>query len=667
MTLTGTVLILDDSLTVRMDLVEAFTQAGWRTAPCATAAQAWEVLAGSHVDAIVLDVLLPDADGVDVLHDLRGRPDTSSVPVLMLSTEAQVKDRIRGLRTGADEYVGKPYDSAYLVARAQELVHHPAVSAGSASAASTVLVIAPASPIRDALQHALDAAGHAIVVTATGMEGLRVAAARRADAVVVDGALPDIEATTVIRRLRLDAALRGAFCLLVTRSNDVSVHLYALESGADAFSRDDDPVEVIAAKVSAALRQATAGSPLGTTSLLAPKKILSIGAGSSLPALLTDRVRGEGYDVVPAGSGADALELLAIQSVDCILLQADASAAGQDALQLCRRIKSVPELRDIPLLLLSRADDQELMVDALAAGADDYLRADGDFEVLAARIRAQLRRKQLQDEHRQIRETLLRKEIDATQARAQARIAETRAAMVEELERKNQELETFSYSVSHDLRAPLRTVGGFTSMLVESLDEYLDDTARHYVDRINGGLRRMTEMIDDLLELSRVGRAPVQCADVDLAELAGAVLADLAAADPERKVITTVQSPLHAYADRRLMQNVLENLLGNAWKFTAHASHPTIEVGSETGYTDAGDEMTLYVIRDNGDGFDMGRAQKLFSPFQRFHHQTDFPGTGIGLATVHRIIDRHGGRVWADAQPGQGATFRFTLRPRPPL
>ncbi len=662
MALTGTVLILDDSLTVRMDLVEAFTEAGWRTAPCATAAQAWEVLATGHIDAIVLDVLLPDADGVDVLHALRAQPATASVPVLMLSTEAQVKDRIRGLQTGADEYVGKPYDSAYLVARAQELVHQPA-PCGTVSQASAVLVIASSPDVREPLEKALGGSGHTVVAAATGLEGLRVAAAHRADAVIVHGALPDMEGTTVIRRLRLDAALRGAFCLLLARSDDVSAQLHALESGADAFAREDEPIEMIAAKVSAALRQTSQGSLVGTASLLAPKKILAIGGGDSLPALLTDRVRGEGYDVVPAQTGGEALELLAIQTVDCILLQVgETGEPDDDGLQLCRRIKSVPELRDVPLLLLSNHDGQQLMVDALAVGADDYVRTGGDFEVLAARIRAQLRRKQLQEEHRQIRETLLRKEIEATQARAQAQIAQTRAAMVEELERKNQELEAFSYSVSHDLRAPLRTVGGFTSMLVESLGDHLDETGQHYVDRINSGLRRMTEMIDDLLELSRVGRAPVQRGDVDLAEVAHSVLADLATGDPGRTVIGAVQSPLQVFADRRLIRNVFENLLGNAWKFTAHAAQARIEVGAEI---TADEEDTVYFIRDNGDGFDMAHAQKLFSPFQRLHHQSDFPGTGIGLATVHRIIDRHGGRVWADAQPGAGATFRFTLPAQP--
>ena len=166
----------------------------------------------------------------------------------------------------------------------------------------------------------------------------------------------------------------------------------------------------------------------------------------------------------------------------------------------------------------------------------------------------------------------------------------------------------------------------------------------------------MTEMIDDLLELSRVGRAQLRRAEVDLGALAGTILDDLAAGEPAREVSVIIGTPLIASADPRLIRNVLENLLGNAWKFTAKTAKATVEVGSQQG-----DETTLYFVRDNGDGFDLTRAGRLFTPFQRLHLQSDFPGTGIGLATVRRIIDRHTGQVWAEAEVGQGATFWFTL------
>jgi two-component system NtrC family sensor kinase len=657
--LTGgrTVLILDDSLTVRMDLVEAFTTAGWAAVPCATAAQAWEFLAGSVVvDVLVLDVLLPDADGVDVLRTLRTDPATKTLPVLMLSSEAQVKDRIRGLQTGADEYVGKPYDSAYLVARAEELVRaRGGEVVGASTGRQRILVIDDSATVRQMMLEALEGAGYEVLPAGSGLEGLRLAAGSQVDAVVVDGGLPDIDGATVIRRLRLDATLRGLPCLLLTDSEDVSAELGALDAGADAFVRKGADPSVVLAKLSAALRRASTGTPvLDTASLLGPKKILAIGGDAVLLASLADRVRGEGYDVVPAPSGEEALELLTFQPADCILLQ----LTGQDesVLPMCRRIKSAPGVRDVPLVLIGFDAHPNAMIEALAAGADDYVLATGDVQVLAARIRAQLRRRQLQDEHRLLRETLLRQQIEATEARAVAEIAQTKAAMVEELERKNLELEAFSYSVSHDLRAPLRTVDGFVRVLSESLSEHLDEDGTRYVSRIRGEVTRMNEMIDDLLELSRVGRAQLRRGDVDLAALAGVILADLAAGAPERHVTVVIEADLRASADPRLIRNVFENLLGNAWKFTAKTVEATVEVGSEQG-----ERGRVYFIKDNGNGFDMARADRLFGAFQRFHSQSDFPGTGIGLATVHRIVDRHGGQVWAEAEVGRGATFRFTL------
>jgi len=654
-----TVLILDDSLTVRMDLVEAFTTTGWTTAPCATAAQAWEFLAGNVVDVVVLDVLLPDADGVDILRALRTDPATATLPVLMLSSEAQVKDRIRGLRTGADEYVGKPYDSAYLVARAEELVR---VRSGSRSDETEglprILVIDDSATVRQMLREALERNGYEMLAAASGLEGLRLAAAARVDAVVVDGGLPDIDGATVIRRLRLDAALRGLPCLLLTGSDDAGAELGALDAGADAFVRKDADPSVVLAKLSAALRRASEGTPiLDTASLLGPKKILAIGGDATLLASLASMLRGEGYDVVPAHSGDEALELLTFEAMDCILLQL--SDRDESGLEMCRRIKSAPGVRDVPLVLMAVDTDPRAMIEALAAGAEDYVLPTGDVQVLAARIRAQLRRRQLQDEYRLLRETLLHQQIEAAEARAAAEIALTKAAMVEELERKNLELEAFSYSVSHDLRAPLRTVDGFTRALSESL-EHLDEKGTRYVERIHGEVARMNEMIDDMLELSRIGRAQLRRGDVDLATLAGVILADLAAGAPERQVTVVIDAQLRASADPRLIRNVFENLLGNAWKFTAKTAAAIVEVGCEQS-----DQGVTYFVRDNGDGFNMARAERLFSPFQRFHSQADFPGTGIGLATVHRIVDRHGGQVWAEAEVGQGATFRFTLPPNP--
>jgi light-regulated signal transduction histidine kinase (bacteriophytochrome) len=276
--------------------------------------------------------------------------------------------------------------------------------------------------------------------------------------------------------------------------------------------------------------------------------------------------------------------------------------------------------------------------------------------VLKARLRAQLRRKHFEDENRRMREELLQRDYEASEARAARALAEARAELAIELERKNRELEAFSYSVSHDLRAPLRSIDGFSQALIEDYAEKLDAEGVSYLKRIRSGAQRMGELIDDLLALARVSRAELHSSRIDLGALAESVIAELQRSAPTRIVEVSIEPGLVTDADRRLMLVALENLLGNAWKFTSKREHAQIAVGKQPGEHD-----TTFFVRDNGAGFDMRYASKLFSPFQRLHSIEDFTGTGIGLATVYRVIDRHGGRVWAQSAPDQGATFFFTL------
>lgn len=653
--MTDTVLIVDDSLTVRMDLAEAFEGAGFRPLPCATAADARAALAREPISIVILDVILPDGDGVELLEELRARDSGTATVVLMLSSEAEVKDRIRGLATGADEYVGKPYDTGYVVAKARDLLRGR--RAGGGAERPKILLVDDSVTFREALREALVAAGYDVIVASTGEEGLRAAAVQRPSAIVVDGVLPGIDGAGVIRRIRLDAALRGVTCVLLTGSEGEGAELRALDAGADAFVRKEEDMEVILARLAAAVRAAAVAPAEQTASLLGPKKILAVDDSATYLHQLGDALRGEGYDVVLARSGEEALELLAVQMVDCILL--DLLMPGLGGHDTCRRIKAAPIVRDTPLIILTALDDREAMIESLGAGADDYISKSSDMQVLKARVRAQIRRKQFEDENRRIREELLHKELEAAEARAARELAETRAALVEELESKNAELEAFSYSVSHDLRAPLRTIDGFSAALVEDLGEELDERAIDHLRRVRAAARRMGELIDDLLAFSRVGRAELHRTTVDVTSLATEVLDDLRRGDESRHVDVIVEPGMTANADPRLLRVVLENLLGNAWKFSSKTERARIEVA-----TTVRDGARVFQVGDNGAGFEMAYAQKLFHPFQRLHGESEFPGTGIGLATIRRIVERHGGRVWAEASVGNGALFSFTLPAR---
>jgi PAS domain S-box-containing protein len=222
-----------------------------------------------------------------------------------------------------------------------------------------------------------------------------------------------------------------------------------------------------------------------------------------------------------------------------------------------------------------------------------------------------------------------------------------------QLEEANAELEAFSYSVSHDLRSPLRGIDGWSAALEEDYGSSLDQTASGYLHRVRGEAQRMGTLIDSLLQLARVGRAEMTREDLDLSELAGATTARLAEANPGRTFEFSIQSGLQAKGDRRLIEIALGNLLDNACKYTSKRDVARIEFGRSPD--------SSFFVRDNGAGFDMAYASKLFAPFQRMHKTSEFPGTGIGLATVQRIVAKHGGKIWADAAPGVGAVFYFTL------
>ncbi|HEY5601507.1 MAG TPA: ATP-binding protein [Gammaproteobacteria bacterium] len=225
-----------------------------------------------------------------------------------------------------------------------------------------------------------------------------------------------------------------------------------------------------------------------------------------------------------------------------------------------------------------------------------------------------------------------------------------------ELQDKNQELESFAYSVSHDLRSPLRAIDGFSRILQEDYEELLDQEGNANLSRIRQASQRMGNLIDDLLELSRINRSEIVRRKIDLSAKIQAVIDRLKNAEPERTVDFNIQSGVNIYADDTLMDVVIVNLIGNAWKYTTKKSNARIEFGESSKNGE-----TVYFIRDNGVGFDMKYVDKLFGAFQRLVGYDEYPGTGIGLATVQRVISRHGGRVWAEGDPGKGATFYFTL------
>lgn len=315
----------------------------------------------------------------------------------------------------------------------------------------------------------------------------------------------------------------------------------------------------------------------------------------------------------------------------------------------------------MPTIVLTGNNDVGLAIRAVQAGAQDYLiKAEIAPSPLLRAVQYAIERKRNEEELLRLQEQLatdLQKEVDERTAELRKR-TEALEAATRKLEETNRDLEAFTYSVSHDLRAPLRTIDGFSRLLVETYEKELNPTAADYLARVRKAAGRMSELINDMLSLSRVGRQEMRIAEVDLTALVRRICEELRQRDPARAVEFVVAPDVSARGDAALLRILLENLLDNAWKFTSRHATAKIEFGV---YGDERDRT--YFVRDDGAGFDPQYKDKLFVPFQRLHTVTEFEGTGIGLATVQRIVKRHGGTLNVESAVERGASFFFTLEP----
>ena len=364
-------------------------------------------------------------------------------------------------------------------------------------------------------------------------------------------------------------------------------------------------------------------------------------------------LQGLGQTLIRAESGREALKWLLTHDFAVILL--DVKMPDMDGFETAALIRQRDKSRNTPIIFLTAADKTHTeAVRGYAVGAVDYLVKPVVPEFVRSKVSVFVELAKKNEQLRRQAELLRESEQAARE------LAETRAELVSDLEHKNRELESFSYAVSHDLRAPLRRIEAFGRAVLESQGDKLDENGRRFLDRIQEASRQMSQLIDDVLYLSKVSRAEVRQQEIDLSALVETILERLREAERGRTVETRVRPGVIVVGDGRLLRIALTNLLENAWKFTAREPAPRIEFGMLT----AMGEPT-YFVRDNGAGFDMTYVDRLFGPFQRLHLASEFPGSGIGLATVQRIIHRLGGRVWAEGVVGQGATFSFTLgRPR---
>jgi signal transduction histidine kinase len=532
-----------------------------------------------------------------------------------------------------------------VIARARELLRLPRRDREEA----TVLVVDDSPTFREQLRGALEQRGHHVLLAGSAEEGLRLAAAHRPSAMLVDATLPAMDGHALIRRIRLDEALRGTRCLLLTAQEGERVELNALDSGADAFARKEESLDTLLARLAALLRGArTRRSELPSSP--APQRLLLVDASAAEPEARVGVLRDEGFDVALARSASEAIELLVLQRIDCILL--DWGQTPRGGAEICRSIKAAPGAREIPLLVLSSDDGGGTLLDALGEGADDVIARSADAEVLLARIRARLRRRLFEEESRQVREDLLR---------SQQRVAESSAArqIAEAASRAKSE---FLSAMSHELRTPLNAILGFAQLLARDRREPLSERHQQRVQQILDGGKHLLRLIEDILDLSRIEASGVSISiqRVEVMPRLQEVLANLsllaAQSSLELRVACELRELPPIAADPTRFTQILMNLGSNAIKYNRPNGSVLFEVSLP------GADRLRVRVRDTGLGIPEELQDRLFQPFQRMGQEAGpIEGTGIGLVITRELARRMHGDVGFRSASGVGSEFWVDL------
>ena len=375
-------------------------------------------------------------------------------------------------------------------------------------------------------------------------------------------------------------------------------------------------------------------------------------------------------------SAEEALSAMKIEKPDLII--SDIIMPGMNGYDFCKIVKSSPEYSGIPVILLTSLQDPHDIIRGLQAGSDNFITKPYEDQYLVSRIQYLLINKdirnsgnsemymdllfrgekyQINSDKRQILDLLLSVYEAAIQRNEELVAVKSRLEKANsDLLQANQDLDAFSHTVSHDLRSPLSVIHGFAHLLLDNEQSTLSEEEKSYISIIKDSALSMSQLITDLLNFSQSGKSTVNKESIDLTELVQEVCSTLSNREEYKRVTFNIEEGLTTRADRSLLRIVLDNLIGNACKYSSKSEIPTVTFGRKDYFG-----QNVYFVKDYGVGFNMSKAEKLFQPFQRFHSEMEFSGTGVGLSTVKRIIDRHEGQIWAESEEGKGATFNFTL------
>jgi len=622
------VLIIDDSLTVRMDLDEAFQAASWATVMCSSGSAAREALWQEQFDCIILDVLLPDTSGPDLLAELRRHPATAGIPVILLSTEAEVAGQLKGLAVGADDYAGKPYDRERVVSQARQLAGRTGGSEPP-PARATILAVDDSLTYLNALAEQLHKDNYSVVLARSGPEALALLQARPVDCILLDLMMPEMSGDEVCRRIKASPAWRFIPVVMLTGMGENEAIVESFNAGADDYVPKTSDFPVLRVRLRAQIRRRQFEEETRRTREQLHQKDFEVAQAKAAAEAArqwqaTFNTMSDGVGLL----GSDARLIQQNRAMTGIL-----GASGQDGIPQPLR-GAVEEL-----LGQSHKAGQRQTREVLFRDCWYRVAVDPAAGPLPAGVEAVMILRDISEQK-------------AFQSELERSVRERTAKLQEAMG----ELEHFSYTITHDMRAPLRALQGFAGFLEDHSSGCLDGQSKEYLRLIRTSAARMDRLITDALQYSKAGRREMKLVPLNAAALIHGIILSYPALQPPKAQILIEDGIPKVLGNEAGLTQCFSNLLGNAVKFVEPGKLPVVRV-----YAQNLDGFVRLWFDDNGIGIPKHAQGKLFQMFQRA--TKGFEGTGVGLALVKKVAERMEGRVGVESEPGKGSRFWLDLKP----